>query len=272
MKDSWDVSGGGVTSEFLYETMAVTGNASRWFFSAGANDCQDVWYSDWPTSSAHLFGCVSVKHKQYCILNRQYSKEEYGMLISKIKKHMEAMPYKDKRGRMYGFGEFFPMELSAYAYNESYAFPWYKAAKKDVLSEGLGWRDMEQRSYTTTIKSKDLPDHIQDADDSILEAIIGCAHEEKCNDRCTSAFRISRAELEFYRYMNIALPRLCPNCRNAERITWRNGFDLYSRGCMCDRQDHFHGSGGCPNQFETTFSPSQQEIVFCADCYKADYL
>jgi len=271
LKDSMDVSAGGDSSELLYEIYAVTGQCSRVFFSAGAGHSHNIWYSDWPNNSSDLFGCISVKNKQYCILNKQYSEEEYEALTAKIREHMDAMPYRDKKGRIYGFGEFFPAELSAYAYNESFGFPWYPKTKEEVLAEGLLWRDPQARSYTITMQSENLPDHIKDVPDSMLNEIIGCQHGGTCNDRCTTAFRLTPRELAFYREMNVALPRLCPNCRNAERLQWRNGLDLYARKCMCAQEGHFH-PGHCPNEFETTFPPEKPEIIYCAQCYKSEYL
>ena len=49
---------------------------------------------------------VKLKQKKYCILNKQYTKEEYEKLVPKIKKHMNEMPYIDKKGRIYKYGEF----------------------------------------------------------------------------------------------------------------------------------------------------------------------
>ena len=46
-------------------------------------------------NSSNLFGCVGLNHKQYCILNKQYSKEEYEKLSEKIIDHM-------KKGRAHG--------------------------------------------------------------------------------------------------------------------------------------------------------------------------
>jgi len=278
LKDSWDVSGSGDSAELLYETFAVTGHAARCFFSAGGNNCRETWYSDWAINSSYVFGCVSLKNKQYCILNKQYTKEEYEKLVPAIKKHMDKMPYEDKKGRVYKFGEFFPPELSAYAYNEAFAFPWYPKTKEEVLAEGWRWREPQKRQYQITIPSKDLPDHIRDVKNSITEEIIGCAHAAGqigspiCNEQCTTAFRITPTELDFYRRMNIALPRLCPNCRSAERLKWRNNFTLWHRNCMCNQRGHFHADKSCPNEFETTFRPEKPEIIYCSDCYKAEYL
>jgi hypothetical protein len=272
LKDSYDVSGGGDSSELLYEIFGVTGHAARSFFSAGSNNCREIWYSDWVFNSSRTFGCISLKNKQHCILNKQYAKEEYEALVSKIKRHMSEMPYVDKKGRVYSFGEFFPPEFSAYAYNEAFAFPWYPRTKEEVLAEGWQWREPQKRQYQTTVLPKDLPDHVRDAEDSITEEVIGCEHEGACNQQCTTAFRITPNELDFYRRMNVALPRLCPNCRNAERLKWRNNFTLWHRNCMCDKRGHFHADKSCPNEFETTFSPEKPEIVYCSDCYRSEYL
>lgn len=276
MKDSWDVSIGGDTSNLMYETCAVTGHASRCAFSAGGTNCRNTYYSDWAANSSYVFGCISIKNKQYCILNKQYTKQEYEELLPKIKKQMEDVPYIDKKGRVYKFGEFFPPELSAYAYNEAFAFPWYPKTKEEVTREGWRWQDTPERSYEISLKPEDLPDHIRDVNDSITREVIGCTHTVPpaggCNEQCTTAFRISQAELEFYHKMNIALPRLCPNCRNAERLTWRNGFNLWHRKCMCSKTDHAHDNNPCTIEFETTFSPEKPEILYCADCYRAEFL
>lgn len=55
-------------------------------------------YSNWADNSSNIFGCIALRNKKYCILNKQYSKQEYEELIPKIKKHMDEMPYVDKKG------------------------------------------------------------------------------------------------------------------------------------------------------------------------------
>ncbi len=200
---------------------------------------------------------------------------------------MDDMPYVDKKGRVYKFGEFFPTELSPYPYNESWAFTFSPKTKEEVLAEGWRWREPQERSYKISLKPKDLPDHIRDVNDSILQEIIGCAHDGTCNEECMTAFRLTAEELAFYRKMNIALPRLCVNCRYMQRLKWRNGYHLYKRNCMCGGEQsangkgqvayintstHFHGDAFCPNEFETTFSPKKPEIIYCKDCYNAEFI
>lgn len=278
LKDSYDVSGGGDTSEILYEIFGVTGNAQRCFFSAGGSNSRDTLYSDWAENSSDLFGCIGLRNKKYCLLNKQYSKEEYKRLIPKVRQHMDDMPYIDKKQRVYKFGEFFPIEISAYAYNEAFGFLWYPKTKTEVLEEGWGWREPQERTYQITLPPERIPDHIRDVPDSILQETIGCLHGGKCSEQCSTAFRLTVEELLFYRTMNVAVPRLCPNCRYVERLSWRNGYDLFKRKCGCPSDSyknttpHFHGGNHCPNEFETTYAPEKPGIIYCAQCYKAEFL
>ena len=106
-----------------------------------------------------------------------------------------------------------------------------------------------------------------------------------CNEQCTTAFKIIKSELDFYRKMNLPLPRLCPNCRHYQRIKQRNPLKLWHRKCMCNGSTsspnnnstihqynntviHTHGNEPCPNEFETTYSPDRPEIVYCEACYQ----
>ena len=44
-------------------------------------------------------GCVSLRKKQYCILNKQYDKESYGKLKARIIDQMNAMPFVERSER-----------------------------------------------------------------------------------------------------------------------------------------------------------------------------
>ncbi len=282
LKDSYDVSGGGLNAELQYETMACT-HASRAFFSCGADDSKDISYTDWASNSSNLFGCMALKNKRYCILNKQYTKEEYERMVPKIIEHMNSMPYIDKNGRVYKYGEFFPPEFSAFAYNESFAYFWYPKTKEEILKEGLVWRDQTTRDYKITLSPESLPDHIKDVEESILGEIIGCKNRDKLYRKCSTAFRITSEELAFYKGMNISLPRTCVNCRYTERLNWRNRFQTWPRICSCagaasdngayeNNIAHGHSAAHCSEEFETTYAPDRPEIIYCDKCYKSEFL
>ena len=282
-KDCYDHSIWGDNNFFTYEcAVCGLGTNNIKFCAESFISLRDLEYCHHCQSSSDLFGCMGLRKKQYCILNKQYSKEEYKKLVPKIIEHMNKMSYEDKKGRVYKYGEFFPAELSPFAYNETIAQEYFPLTKESSEKEGYGWKDTEKRDYKITKKPEDLPDQISDVDDSIINEIIGCQHEGKCNEQCTEAFKIIKLELEFYRKMNLPLPRLCPNCRHYQRINQRNTLKLWNQKCQCagEKSDNeiykntiehsHHGKDHCPNEFETSYAPDRKEIVYCEKCYQAE--
>ena len=195
---------------------------------------------------------------------------QYNNLISKIIDQMNTHPYQDKKGRVYKYGEFFPMEFSPFLYNETIAQEYYPRTKKFIESEGYGWKDIEKKHYGISLTPEKIDDDISRIHDSILGEVIGCLHGGECNEQCTGAFRILPDELQFYRTMKIALPRLCPNCRHYQRLKQKEPFELFHRKCMCDKENHFHKAEKCDIEFETPYSPDRPEIIYCEKCYKQE--
>src|SRR3989338_3018436 len=281
-KDCYDFNWGGA-SEMVYEAVAAgyqIGNA-RFIYECWPGLYDSSYCMFCSSGSSHLFGCVGLRNKHYCVLNKQYLKEEYEKLVPKIVQQMNEMPYKDQRGRVYKYGEFFPPETSLFAYNETIAQEYFPLTKEQAIEQGYSWRDPETRDIKITIRAEELPDHIKDVKDDILNQIIGCQHEGGCNEQCTVGFKIIPQELEFYRKMNLPLPRLCPNCRHYQRLKQRNPLKLWHRKCQCAGQKddkgtyqntdkHFHDNNHCPNEFETSYAPERPEIVYCEQCYNSE--
>ncbi|MBI5733184.1 hypothetical protein HY967_04545 [Candidatus Jorgensenbacteria bacterium] len=275
VKDTYDLYGG--LGELLYEGTVTGWGSFKLSVFTYASASHDASYIDWCQNCSYLLGCAGLRNKQYCILNKQYSKEEYEALVPKVIEHMNAMPYVDMQGRVYRYGEFFPPDLSPFAYNETIAQEYFSLTKDQAFVRGCRWRDPDGRDYHITKTFYELPDHVKDAADSIVNEVIGCAHEGKCNEQCTTAFKIIPQELAFYRKMNLPLPRLCPNCRHYERLAQRNPLKLWHRTCMCDYKvrenggtHQHHPTGPCPNEFETSYVPDRLEVVYCEPCYNAE--
>jgi hypothetical protein len=242
-----------------YEVVDTGKEATRNLFSVFTHVCQHTKYTYACQNSSHLFGCVGLRSKQYCILNKQYTKEDYEELVPKIIKHMGDMPYVDSKGREYKYGEFFPAELSPFAYNETIAQEYYPKTKSEVSAAGYRWKELDTKQYKITLKPTDLPDHIKDVQDDILNQVIGCEHAGNCNEQCMGAFKIIPSELQFYRAMNLALPRLCSNCRHYHRLSQRNPFKLWDRQCA-----------KCGKEIKTSYSPDREEIIYCESCYNSE--
>jgi len=259
LKDSMDVQVANA-GELDYESISSGLNSFKFLFSMfGSNDSREVSYSNEIQNSSNLFGCIGLRSKEYCILNKQYTKEEYEALVSKIIKHMEEMPYIDKRGRVYKYGEFFPPEFSPFGYNETVTQEFFPIDAQVAEKFGYNWKIEEARNRPQpTVLPENLPDHIKNVKDDILKKIIACSHKGECWEQCTSVFKIIQSELKFYRSKNIPLPRLCPNCRHYERLKQRNPLRLWHRKCM---------KPGCTNEFETSYAPERKEIIYCETCY-----
>ena len=261
MKDMYDGVACGVRGELLYESVSTAVAVARVYFSIQIRESQDIYYSIDCHNSSNLFGCVALRNKKYCILNNQYTKEEYEKLVPEIIKQMNEMPYRDAKGRTFMYGEFFPLPISPFCYNETIAQEYFPINKEQALAQGYGWKDMEERNYKLEIKSADIPDDIKDVKDEIVGKVIECEHKGDCNEQCTEAFKITTEELIFHRRMNVPLPHVCPNCRHYQRLKQRNPLNLWHRKCMRE---------SCPNEFETTYAPERPEIIYCEKCYQQE--
>ena len=256
----------------LYENMACGLEGGDITFSVECHpSCFDVAYSYFCSSSSHLFGCVGLRKKEYCIFNKQYTKEEYETLVPKIIQQMQDIPYISLQGYSYGYGEFFPPEFSPHAYNETIAQEYFPYTNDIAVSQKYMWRDSDSKNHMPTLLNADICDHIDDAPESYLQDIIECSHKETCAHGCTRAFKVIKSELEFYKKMKMPFPRECPNCRLYQRLAYRNSSTLYYRLCMCDIVNHGH-EGVCKNEFETPYSPDENEIVYCENCYQKEIL
>ena len=148
VRATYDFTHFGDNIELVYECLQSGNGLSNARFGWGNwNDSNDANYNITISGSACLFSCVGLKKKQYCILNKQYPKEEYEKLVTKIIKHMNDMPYVDKKGIKYGYGEFFPVELSPFGYNETTAQEYFPLNKEQALLKGYNWREQKKRYY-----------------------------------------------------------------------------------------------------------------------------
>ncbi|MFA6076778.1 MAG: hypothetical protein WC735_01740 [Candidatus Paceibacterota bacterium] len=270
LEDSYDGYGFGGNASQLYEGVDTGADGARLFFTIFVWGGNDVYYSYASHGCGNVFGCIGLRQKQYCILNKQYTKEEYSELVPKIIKHMNDMPYVDKEGKIYKYGEFFPAELSPFAYNETIAQEYFPLTKTETLKQGYRWKEGENRTFKINIKTEDIPNDIGEVSEDVIGKVIECEHKGKCNEQCTEAFKIIKDELSFYKRMNLPLPHMCPNCRHYTRQKQRNPLKLWHRSCMCDKKNHIHGAGKCEIEFETSYAPDRPEIVYCEKCYQAE--
>jgi hypothetical protein len=247
-QDSMDCNFCGINAEahaeLCYNCLTIGPNYRLLCCHSCQNDNANLSYCDTCHGCKDCFGCAGLKKKRYCILNKQYTKEEYEQLVPRIIAHM------NKLGE---WGQFFPRELSPFGYNETITQEYFPLTKEQALGKGWKWKENEEeikeQNYLGPVVS--IPDDIQEVSDSICEKILRCEASSKL-------YKIIPKELAFYRQMNLPLPRKCFIERQRERFALRNPRKLWKRKCQ-----------KCQKEIETTYAPERPEIVYCEECYLA---
>lgn len=260
-KTVMDSSYFGTTSELVYESHGMF-RGSNIRFTHLCYDNADLEYCDMCYNSERLFGCIGVKRGDRMIFNKKYSNSEYTTLREKIISHMKSAGE---------YGEFFPPYISPVSYNETQGQVYMPLEKEGVQERGWLWEDSTPGTLgKETLPPDKVPDDILDVAESILGEVLKCV-------KCTRNYNIVEPELRFYRWLSIPVPRLCPDCRYRQKIATRTPRKLWHRQCMCDYKAYKntakhqrHPEGRCLNEFETSFAPERQEIVYCEQCYNAE--
>ena len=253
VKDCYDYSGWGNNAELLYECTHLGDGSSNSKFSACCfPDVINTEYCLWCPSSKNNFGCINLKRKQYCILNKQYEKVEYEKLKEKIIEDMKKNPYIDKSGRKWVYGEFFQPGFCKFPYNNSNAYKFFPKTKEEVIKLGYHWNDEIKQNTIATIKGENLAETIFDVDKTILGEVISCIS-------CDKKYKILEMEFELLKKMNLPAPRECPKCREEKRFQRLEKPGLFDRNC--DK---------CGIEVKTPYSPNRPEIIYCEKCYQQE--
>jgi hypothetical protein len=217
--------------------------------------CNEVHYSDSCYNCTSCLGCVGLNKKNYHILNKEYSKEEY-------EKRKEAIIDSMKSEGIYG--DFFPPAFSPFGYNETLAQEYSPMTEKEAVEKGFNWQTEHSGTYgKETIKEEGMPEIIEEVTEDILNEVLVCKE-------CKKNFRITKGELDFYKRMSIPLPHKDFECRHQDRMRKRNPRQLWHRSCVCELKNHVHGNTKCENEFETAYSPNRPEKVYCESCYQQE--
>ena len=126
-KDSYEVFGAGY-GERVYGGLVTTLNIYEAIATSIVRRSQYVYYSQDITWCNHIFWCIGLRNKSYCIFNKQYTKEEYETLVPKIIEHMK------QTGE---WGEFFDTSLSPFGYNETVANEYYPLSEEEATKNDL---------------------------------------------------------------------------------------------------------------------------------------
>ncbi len=178
-------------------------------FCARCSRSKYIFYSHNCHDCSYIFGCDGLRNKQYCIFNKQYTKEEYEALVLVI---VTAMQQTGERW------EFLDVSLTPFCYNETCAQEYYPMMREDALARWYHWQDISFDPVIPTGAEVVRPDEASyeqrqayKNNDDIVKKIVVCKESWR-------PYRITKQELDFYRKHNIALPGYHPDIRHQKRL------------------------------------------------------
>ncbi len=241
-KDCWDASYFGGNLELAYECTVSGSNAFQLRFCHDCWDgCSDLSYCDMCPGCEHCFGCVGLRKKSYCILNKQYSREQYEDLLGRVIEHMRGTGE---------WGEFFPAQLSPCPYNLTVAQFYFPKTREEVERNGMIWVEREVPNAARVISAHDLPDGLPASDDSITAKSLGSGR----------AFRITGEEIKRYRSFNVPLPRYAYDERIEARRRKLGAVHLFPRRCAKTGRELL-----------TPFGPESPWIIWDREVYEEEF-
>lgn len=194
-------------SDMNYEVCNTGLSATNIYFSLDTwPNVADLYYCDnTMQGSRDCFGCVGLRGAQYCIFNKQYTKEEYEDLVPRLIAHMQ---------RTGEWGEFFPMNIAPYPYNDSVAQEAFPLTAEEAKARNLRWRaEKAPMVPSTTLTPENSSAAYSDADKAqeLLGGVLVC-------EITGQPFRIIPQELSLYLRLGVPIPRRHPDQRHKERL------------------------------------------------------
>lgn len=190
VKDSYDFFAYGMKTALAYECITIANGYDLKFcnycmYSNSLEYCDSCWACE------DCFGCIGLKKAKFCIFNKQYSEEEYKMLVPKIREYML------KTGE---YGEFFDEKFSAFPYEDTLAqdyFPVPSQLNTPTLPAGI-------------LNVDQIPDSVTELPENLTEQTFYCPITQK-------PFKFQKNELKFYKAQEIAVPRMSFEARYQNR-------------------------------------------------------
>ena len=244
-KDSMDFLFSGGKSSRLYGTTNIGSQSSEVRFSVSSKFCTNSEFIFNSKNLNNCFMCFGLQNKSYCVLNVQYSPEEYFKIVDDIKSEMI------KRGE---YNDGLGLEFSAQAYNFSIAQISYPLSDTEINKLG-GYVAKESETNvgdTQVLSVEELPQNIEDVTDDILSKAIKC-------DITGRPFRITKTELDFLKRMKLPLPTSHPSVRMENHFKFVPIGKKYSVSCI-----------KCNQNTDSLFSKEQNFILYCDNCYNQD--
>jgi len=193
-----DMSFVGGPNRFCFQCL-TTSNCENTICSHCTINCSNTAYSEFCHNCSDIIACNGLRNAKYCILNKQYSKEEYFILKEKIMNNNN-------------WGEFF--KESPFAFNESIAFEYFDLRKEEILKKGYKWKDEIEKTRCEI-------NYVEKID---LNKVYNCEQTNK-------KYKYTKKEVEFYNKMSLPIPEGSYIARHRHLMQKRNKRILIDGEC-----------------------------------------
>ena len=189
-----DIYGGaliGIHSNNIYCSINATVNSSNIYYSHSMNSC------------SYCLGCFGLQNKSFCILNKQYSKEERFELANKIFAQMDGE---------WTLGDFLPGRINPFYFNDTMAYLIDNSfTKEEVEKDGYMRRDAEIKTdipaWADVITIQDL-DLFQWFNDKGKREIYPEIMQKVIKDDKGNFYRIVKIEYDFLMKYGLPIPEI----------------------------------------------------------------
>jgi len=222
-KDIRDVSGGKI--EMWLESINV---GLEWTYHLigckSIISCSNMYYCDnCYDNCEYCFGCVGLRWKKYYIFNKQYSKED---------REREVSILAEKMTKEWVRWHFFPRKLTAFAYNDTWAYEIAELTKEEAIDKWFKRKDEEFKKY----------------DWEWVEC-----------EKSGRGFRHISLELKLYSSLWVPAPKIHPDERHRE---------LYKRRAW--EKFHLISCSKCKTKTLSVYPQDSGLKIYCPDCYNKE--
>ena len=186
----------------MYGTGMAGTNSEHLYCCSGITKCNTLFYSMYCEACSFCLWCIWLKNKSYCILNKQYTKEEWYEKVDEIFGQMDA------DGTL---GEFFPACMNPFYFNDTAAYlidPSF--TKEEVTAKWYLWRDEPIKvdiPETAQVISIDDLDQYESFDDAGVWKIDASILKKVIQDHEGNVYTIQWLEYNFLIKHGLPLPR-----------------------------------------------------------------
>jgi hypothetical protein len=228
-------------SDISYYTTSAQDACYDTRMSVNVMQCKWMEYCMHCFQCEHCFACCGLSGKKYCILNKQYSPEEYAAEKARIIASMR------QTGE---YGRFFPGHFAPTPYEETIAGFYWPLTREEQRTYGFRIPQNDIVRSSDAMDSSLIPDHAMEATSAITKQVFW-DHTAK------RPFQIQEGDIAFSKDNAVPLP----NCYYSRRLQDNFRlipFDGTLRTVAC---------GKCQRETGTSWPIEYNGRILCEECY-----